>query len=141
MKKFFQKIWNWIKSLFFDKRIKYTDDVENDKPMLTLNPQCPVCKQTVMGYFVTGVVEVKYEWFTGGIRTHLSGHGSQEYQFHYYKCGKCGHWEMYEYRETPSWWDDLWGNDCPFTRGDIIKKWQNNEFRMKEYEGHTITKW
>lgn len=135
MIKFFKKIWNWIKGLIFNKKIEYKDEV-----LLTWNPCCPNCK-TTMGYFDTGVVEVKYEWFTGGIRTHLSGHGSQEYQFHYYKCGHCGEWQMYEYRETPSWWDDLWGNDCPFTRGDIIKKWQNNEFRMKEYEGHTITKW
>jgi hypothetical protein len=101
---------------------------------------CPKCG-TKMNYIDTGVVVVKYEWFTGGIRTHLSGHGSQEYQFHYHKCPYCGEWEMVEWRETPSWWDDLWDNDCPFTRGDIIKKWQNNEFRMKDYEGHEFTKW
>ena len=134
---FFKKIWNWIKGLFFDKKIKYEDEI-----LLTWNPCCPDCK-TTMGYFDTGVVKVNYEYHAGGpigAGVHIFGHSSQEYQFHYYKCGKCGHWEMYEYRETPSWWDDLWGNDCPFTRGDIIKKWQNNEFRLKTYEGHTITK-
>ena len=79
MKKFFSKIWNWIKGLFFDKKLKYEDEI-----LLTWNPGCPKCG-TTMGYFDTGVVEVKYEWFTGGIRTHISGHGSQEYQFHYYE--------------------------------------------------------
>ena len=136
MKKFFKKIINWIKTKLFDKKIKYEDDV-----MLTLNPACPDCGNA-MGYFDTGVVVVNYEWHTAGIRENQTGHGSQEYQFHYYKCQKgCKNgWQMYEYRETPTWWDDLWGLDCPFTRGDIIKKWQNNEFNLKKYEGHTITR-
>ena len=136
---FLKKIWNWVKGLIFDKKIEYKDEV-----LLTQNPQCPKCKQTIMGYFDTGVVKVNYEYHAGGPiggGVNISGNGTQEYQFHYYKCGKCGHWEMYEYRETPSWWDDLWGLDCPFTRGDIIKKWQNNEFYSKKYEGHTFTRW
>lgn len=135
MIKFFKKIWNWIKGLIFDKKIEYKDEV-----LLTLNSCCPKCGSS-MNYLVTGVVTIYYEWHTAGIRENQTGHGNKEYQFHYNKCPKCGEWQMYEYRETPSWWDDLWGLDCPFTRGDIIKKWQNNEFSLKKYEGHTITKW
>lgn len=135
MKKFFKKIVNWIKCLLFNKKIRYTDETS----LLEWNPACPDCG-TSMGYFDNGVVVVEYDWWTGGIRTHLSGHGSQEYQFHYYKCQKgCPNgFKMYEYRETPSWWDDLWNLDCPFTQGDIIKKWQNNEFPTKKYTSHRI---
>ena len=135
----FKKIWNWIKGLLFNSKIEYKDDIK----LLGWNPSCPKCR-TSMGYFDTGVVEIEYDYTAGGpigAGIHISGHGKQEYQFHYYKCGKCGNWEMCEYRETPSWWDDLWGLDCPFTKGDIIKKWENNEFYAKKYTSNKITRW
>lgn len=141
MKIFFTKILNWIKNLLFDENLSYVND--NNK-MLRMNPLCPSCRST-MGYFQNGLVEIEYDYTAGGpigAGVHISGHACKEYQFHYYKCPKgCKEgWEMYEYRETPSWWDDLWNIDCPFTRGDIIKKYQNGEFYNKKYTGHRITR-
>ena len=68
--------------------------------------------------------------------------GEREIQFHYKKCPVCGHYEIFEYRETPSWWADFWGLDRPFTKGSLeyedLKKLVGKQTRNVEFE---ITKW
>lgn len=105
---------------------------------------CPSCGLGPYNYHDTGLVDIEYDWYGGGpigAGVHVSGHGHKEYQFHYKKCEKCGHWEMTEYRTVPSWWDDLWGNKCPFTVGDIIKKYQKGEIGTDKYTSHSIKRW
>jgi len=106
---------------------------------------CPKCKKAPTSYYNYGLLKVYFEHFYGGpigAGIHGSTKGSREYQFHYRKCSKCNHWYMVEYRDTPSWWDDLVGNDCPFTKGDIIEKWQNNQMGTGyKFERYEITRW
>lgn len=106
---------------------------------------CPKCQKAPTRYYDHGLVKIVYDYTSGGpigAGIHISGTGSKEYQFHYRKCKECDHWYMIEYRETPSWWDDLCGNDCPFTKGDIIEKYQSGKmgstYKFKRYE---ITRW
>lgn len=132
--------FNWLTSKLFDTKIKY----EDDKKILK-SSKCD-CGDTLTIYCDHGLVDIEYDWHAGGPISggiNVSGHGHQEYQFHYNKCSNpaCDKWEMIEYRETPSWWDDLWELDCQFTKGDIIKKFQNNEFYGKKYTSHKITRW
>lgn len=102
---------------------------------------CPKCKEDKPEDYKTGVVEFEYETVAGVIRETQHFVETKEYQFHYKKCPKCGHWEMYEYRPTPSWWDDLWGLDCPFHKGNIISLWENGDACPGEYIGYKITRW
>jgi hypothetical protein len=91
---------------------------------------CPKCEKAPMTYYNHGVVKVHFEHFYGGAigaGIHGSTSGSKEYQFHYRKCNECEYLDMIEYRETPSWWDDLWGNECPFTKGNIIEYWYDGK--------------
>ena len=132
-----------------NKRIKefktWLDNVEEDK-YEELRKQgliCPSCAKE-MEYKETGLVDIVYQYFSGGpvgAGIHVSGTGHKEYQFHYKRCKNCPHWEMVEYREVPSWWDDLWGLDCPLTKGDIIAKFINNEMSTKKYESHEFKRW
>ena len=134
------KIIDFLKRLW---RLIIGKEVRPQEMTLLNNPLCPYCN-TSMGNFVTGVVTIEYDYFAGGpigAGIHISGHGHQEYQFHYNKCGKCNYWKMYEYRETPSWWDDLWNLDCPFTSGDIIEKYKSGEINTKKYTSHYFTRW
>jgi len=137
-----KKIIDFFKRLFMLLSGKRLDRQE---AMLGLGSMaCPSCGQP-MGYHDNGLVEIEYDYTAGGpigAGIHISGHGKREYQFHYFKCQKgcASGWKMTEYRETPSWWDDLWNNDCPFTQGDIIQKFQNGEMYRKKYTGHRITR-
>ena len=106
---------------------------------------CPKCQKAPTSYYNSGLLKINFEHFYGGpigAGVHGSTTGSKEYQFHYKKCTSCNHWEMVEYRETPSWWDDLWGNECPFTKGNIIDCWlagkMGNTYKFHYYE---ITRW
>ena len=106
---------------------------------------CPKCEKAPMTYYNHGVVKVHFEHFYGGAigaGVHGSTSGNKEYQYHYRMCSSCNYWEMIEYRETPSWWDDLWGNECPFTKGNIIEYWlagkMGDTYKFKSYE---ITNW
>lgn len=102
---------------------------------------CPKCEKAPMTYYNHGVVKVHFDHFYGGAigaGIHGSTSGSKEYQFHYRKCNECEYLYMIEYRETPSWWDDLWGNECPFTKGNIIEYWYDgkmgNTYKFQYYE-------
>ncbi len=136
----FSYAFNWLKSKLFESKIKY----EDEKPLLKIG-KCDKCNiGTLSIYKDHGLVDIEYDWYGGGPiggGIHVSGHGHQEYQFHYNKCTNCDNWEMIEYRETPSWWDDLWGLDCPFTKGNIIEKYKNGQVSTHKYTSHTITKW
>jgi len=107
---------------------------------------CPSCKDSKTNYYTTGLVEIKYDYVAGGPiggGIHISGTGTKEFQFHYRKCPKCGYWYMVEYRETPSWWDDLWNNDCPFKQGDIIQQYKSREkdSSSEKFKSYEITRW
>ena len=83
---------------------------------------CPKCFGKQKKYY-TGLIEIKshdgfYSPLGGGVA--VGGDGVTEYQFHYTKCSKCGHWEMFEYRIVPHWWDDLFDIDCPFTSFEYV---------------------
>ena len=133
-----------------DRRIQMFQEIIDNKEkermdeLIKEGKLCPKCKHGEMKYHNTGLVEIDHEWFSGGPAgpgVHVSGEGIKEYQFHYKKCEECGYWEMTEYRETPSWWDDLWNLDCPFTSGNIIEKFQKGELSSKKYKSHKITRW
>lgn len=106
---------------------------------------CPKCQKAPTSYYNGGLLKVYFEHFYGGAigaGVHGSTKSSREYQFHYRKCTNCNHWYMVEYRETPSWWDDLWGNDCPFTKGDVIEYWQSGKMgNCYKFERYEITRW
>ena len=106
---------------------------------------CPKCQKAPTSYYNGGLLKVCFEHFYGGAigaGVHGSTKSSREYQFHYRKCTNCNHWYMVEYRETPSWWDDLWGNDCPFTKGDAIEYWQSGKMgNCYKFERYEITRW
>ena len=129
---------------FFKRLIMLLSGKRLDREEKTLLKfgRCPQCNNS-LSYINNGLVEIEYDYTAGGpigAGIHISGHGKKEYQFHYDKCLNCGYWKMIEYRETPSWWDDLWNIDCPFTQGDIIQKYKNGELYNKKYTSHTITR-
>ena len=106
---------------------------------------CPKCFNKQKKYY-TGLIKwdinVKCSRFRGAGLTP----GSETYQFHYKKCSKCGEWKMFEYREVPSWWDDLLNKDCPFKQGDMIQeisdKWKSGEMQnTKQYTSFKILRW
>ena len=106
---------------------------------------CPKCN-TKQEIHYTGLIKwdinVKCSRFRGAGLTP----GSETYQFHYKKCSKCGEWKMFEYREVPSWWDDLLNKDCPFKQGDMIQeisdKWKSGEMQnTKQYASFKILRW
>ena len=134
------KFINWLLAILFNKTPKY----KHSKLMTFGVPMCPKCGLKLQ-YKDNGLVVIEYDWFAGGpigAGIHVSGHGKQEYQFHYNRCPKgCSEgWEMIEYRETPSWWDDLWGLDCPFTTGNIIEEYKKGEIYGRKFTGFTITR-
>ena len=139
---FMKKVARFLKRLFMlllGKRPERASSLSAAKV-----EECPSCGKP-MTYSDSGVVEIEYDYTAGGpigAGIHISGHGSKEYQFHYYKCpnGCASSWKMIEYRETPSWWDDLWDLDCPFTQGDIIQMYKDGVFYNKKYTGHRITR-
>ncbi|MBP5785106.1 MAG: hypothetical protein J6W16_05940 [Methanobrevibacter sp.] len=91
---------------------------------------CPKCQQTKLETIDNGLVEIIYDYIRNGCLgtgMNVAGTGKQEYQFHYKKCPECDYWEMIEYRETPTWWDDLWNLNCPFTKGDVIEDFKNGK--------------
>jgi len=105
---------------------------------------CPKCEKAPTRYYDHGLVKIVYDYTAGGpigAGIHVSGTGSKEYQFHYKKCTKCDYWRMVEYRETPSWWDDLWGNDCPFYKGDIIEIYRSGNHGTDKFKSYEITRW
>ena len=105
---------------------------------------CPKCEKAPTRYYDHGLVKIVYDYTAGGpigAGIHVSGTGSKEYQFHYKKCTECDYWEMIEYRETPSWWDDLWGNDCPFHKGDIIEIYKSGNHGIDKFKSYEITRW
>lgn len=105
---------------------------------------CPKCEKAPTRYYDHGLVKIVYDYTAGGpigAGIHVSGTGSKEYQFHYKKCTECNYWEMIEYRETPSWWDDLWGNDCPFHKGDIIEIYRSGNHGHDKFKSYEITRW
>lgn len=108
---------------------------------------CPKCQKAPTNKKYSGLVNIIYDYTTGGpigAGVHVSGTGKQEYQFHYIKCSECSYWQIYEYRETPSWWDDLWDVDCPFTSGDVINAWQTGTIKghaTDKYKSYEITRW
>ena len=137
---FFNKIYRWLLNLLFNKKPKY----EPAKFMLFGAAMCMKCG-TKLQHKDNGLVVIEYDWTYGGsigAGIHISGHGSTEYQFHYNRCpfGCNEGWEMLEYRETPSWWDDLWDLDCPFTSGNIIEKYKKGEIPGRKFTGFTITR-
>ena len=102
---------------------------------------CPECKEDIPEDHLTGLVEIYFEAGNGAIRD-SSDHGTatREYQFHYKKCPKCGYWEMYEYRETPTWLDDLVHINPDFKQGNIIHKWIADSGH-NDYLGYKVTRW
>ena len=93
---------------------------------------CPECRKGVIEYKDNGLVEIVYNYRRRtriGIRYTYSGTASQEYQVHYKKCPECGKMEIIEYRETPSWFDDLCRIDCPFTKGNVIEDWKSGKLK------------
>ena len=105
---------------------------------------CPKCEKAPTRYYDHGLVKIVYDYTAGGpigAGIHVSGTGSKEYQFHYKKCTECDYWGMVEYRETPSWWDDLWGNDCPFYKGDIIEIYKSGNHGTDKFKSYEITRW
>ena len=132
-----------------EKRIKefsgWKEGVDDDKKeeLRENGLICPECDSEMVEKY-TGLLEVLRTWATGGnvgAGVHISGEGKKEFQFHYKKCKNCDHWEMIEYRETPSWWDDLWGIDKPFTKGDIIQEYINGNRNGERYKSHEIVRW
>lgn len=104
---------------------------------------CPKCFGKQKKYY-TGLVEIKshdgfYSPLGGGVA--VGGDGLTQYQFHYKKCLKCGHWEMFEYRIVPHWWDDLFDIDCPFKKGNIIEEYMNDKIPKEKYISHEIKRW
>ena len=105
---------------------------------------CPKCKKSYTENKNTGVVVIYYDYYAGGpigAGINVSGSGHKEFQFHYKKCHDCDYWEMTEYRETPSWWDDLWDLDCPFKQGNIIDVYKSGKHGTDKYTSHKITSW
>ena len=103
---------------------------------------CPKCSHGKMETFNTGILKVEVLKHSGGPMgggTNVTTNSTIEYQFHYKKCDECGHWEMIEYRETPNWWDKLWGKK--FTKGDIIEEYKKGNVRSQDYKSHNITRW
>lgn len=107
---------------------------------------CEHCELGKMEYFETGLVEiyVHSEFFGpmgGGLN--FNEDKTREYQFHYKKCEYCGHVEIVEYRETPSWLDDLFKTDIKFKKGDIINKYQCGLFNEDglKYLDYKIIRW
>lgn len=104
---------------------------------------CPKCFSKQKKYY-TGLIEIKshdgfYSPLGGGVA--VGGDGLTQYQFHYKKCLKCGHWEMFEYRIVPHWWDDLFDIDCPFKKGNIIEEYMNDKIPKEKYISHEILHW
>ena len=104
---------------------------------------CPKCFGKQKKYY-TGLIEIKshdgfYSPLGGGVA--VGGDGLHQYQFHYTKCSKCGHWEMFEYRIVPHWWDDLFDIDCPFHSGSIIQKYMDGKIPKEKYISYEILHW
>lgn len=136
----FKFAFEWLKNKIFDKKIIYA----NSKSLKS--DQCSCGKGTLTIYRNHGLCEIKYDYVSGGPiggGISITGHGTKEYQFHYNACTNpdCNNWEMVEYRQTPSWIDDLFNIDCPFYKGDIIKLFKDGKIDGKTYTSHKITRW
>lgn len=104
---------------------------------------CPKCFSKQKKYY-TGLIDIKshdgfYSPLGGGVA--VGGDGHTEFQFHYTKCFKCGHWEMFEYRSVPHWWEDLFDIDCPFHSGSIIQKYIDGKIPGERYISYEVLRW
>lgn len=97
---------------------------------------CTNCKNVVIEKYYTGLIRITYG---NGFYNSIGGLHTQDYQFHYEKCLKCGYFRMIEYRKVPTWLDDLFGRRCPFIEGDIIDYYKHGCHDMK-YVSHEILK-
>jgi len=137
---------------WIEKRIAYYHQWDEEYDDFYINELkekgvlCPKCNKGEMKYHETGLADIEYDWFSGGpvgAGVHVSGHGHSEYQFHYKKCNKCGYYVITEYREVPSWFDDiisdLFDHQQPFKKGDLISDFKN--MSGKKYTSHKILRW
>ena len=109
---------------------------------------CPKCFSKQKKYY-TGLMTWKTRQVDGGSGYRGAGIGcpAVHIQFHYKKCPKCGEWKMFEYREVPAWYEDLFDIDCPFKQGDMIEKvsemWKSGKMEDAglKYYGYEIIRW
>ena len=105
---------------------------------------CHNCNKGKLKKYYTGLIDIKshdgfYSSLGGGVA--VGGDGHTQFQFHYTKCSKCGHWEMFEYRIVPHWWDDLFDIDCPFHSGSIIQKYMDGKIPGEKYISYEVLRW
>ena len=109
---------------------------------------CPKCFSKQKKYY-TGLMTWETKCVGGGSGYRGAGIGcpAVHIQFHYKKCTKCGEWKMFEYREVPAWYEDLFDIDCPFKQGDMIEKvsemWKSGKMKDAglKYYGYKIIRW
>ena len=109
---------------------------------------CPKCFSKQKKYY-TGLMTWETKCVGGGSGYRGAGIGcpAVHIQFHYKKCPKCGEWKMFEYREVPAWYEDLFDIDCPFKQGDMIEKvsemWKSGEMKDAglKYYSYKIIRW
>ena len=108
---------------------------------------CPKCFNKQKKYYTGLLVWELYTKANTGYGGVGFANSKEETQFHYVKCSKCGEWKMFEYRETPGWFDDLFDRECPWIQGDMIAEvsedWENGKMEKRniQYKGYQILRW